>query len=439
MTVRRCRFANGCLRPRIWLFWDSKVQTVSVLFRLRWELANVRCFAEQLIDAGSNSLHLFESDVTAIRAFIRELVAQSVIPNMENRVAVWNDQVASKRRGLSGRFMSMSRRWAGFGSSSRPGSVSSGSGGNYDPVRGFYKTDSPESLLRKMADYAFMLRDWKLAASTYDLLRSDYENDKAWKYHAGAHEMCAVSTLLNPLSSTSKTKLEPIDQLLDTACYSYLTRCSDALHGLRTLILGVELLKSRGGHAADSAAKWSIRILETNLVGNVGRVLVSERVSACFASKVGTNGTKWGTRRRKAGLWALIAADSWLKLGKPQVASLCLEEADRQYGEVLDEGAFTLPEMQQFVDDLRHAVKIEYLESQGVNGEKAEEEEEQEKEGSDKTQLETTEESSEKLDNRSHRKSLMGGANPLETIPSRNSALLKSHDARDSSPNDDFE
>lgn len=41
--------------------------------------------------------------------------------------------------------------------------------------------------MRKLADYAFMLRDWKLALSCYDLLRTDFANDKAWRYHAGAH------------------------------------------------------------------------------------------------------------------------------------------------------------------------------------------------------------------------------------------------------------
>jgi trafficking protein particle complex subunit 8 len=40
--------------------------------------------------------------------------------------------------------------------------------------------------MRKLADYAFMLRDWKLANSTYDIVRKDFANDKAWKYAAGA-------------------------------------------------------------------------------------------------------------------------------------------------------------------------------------------------------------------------------------------------------------
>ncbi|PGH02453.1 hypothetical protein GX51_04621 [Blastomyces parvus] len=383
---------------------------------------------ETLIDVETEGSYLFESDVTAIKAFIREMVAQSVIPHMENRVALWNEQVASRRRGLSGRFMSMSRRWAGFGTNTRStgGAYGSGSGTNYDSPQGFYKPDAPEAVLRKLADFAFMLRDWKLASSTYELVKGDYGHDKAWRYQAGAHEMCAVSTLLNPLASTARTKLESIDHLLDTASYSYLTRCSDAQNALRTLVLGVELLKSRGGPASDAAAKWAIRILDMGLVGVNGRILVSERVSACYASKTGSGGAKWGMRRRKAAMWALFAADSWLKQGKPNLASICLEESDRLYSEVLDEGKGPLPEMQQFIDNLRNAIQMEYLDSRGFGND-----------AKISTPIEfDAEETREKLDNRVHRKSLIGGVNPLEATPVT-VTRLKSDD--EGHPDDDFE
>ncbi|KAJ5812949.1 hypothetical protein N7447_009972 [Penicillium robsamsonii] len=358
--------------------------------------------AEALVDLGTDGTpYLFGSDATAIRAFTRELVVQSVIPFMENKVAVWNDQVASRRRGISGRFMSMSRRWAGFGSSSRSsiGGPSGGNSGNYDPAQHSYSPDSQEAILRKMADFAFMLRDWKLATSTYDMIRSDFGNDKAWKYHAGAHEMCAVSMLLNPLATSAKIKLESVDQMFETACYSYLTRCSDAPHALRCLSLAVELLKSRGGSATESAAKWAMRVMDFGLVGPVGQILYTERVAACYASKTPIGAAKWGGRRRKAGMWSMLAADQWLKAGQPTLASACLEEAERLYADVLQaDGAFPMSEMQNFVDNLRHAVKVEYLESRGFDARD---------EPASEDPL-GTEETSEKLDMRHHRRSLIG-------------------------------
>lgn len=366
--------------------------------------------------------------MASVKTMVREMVVQSVIPYMENRVALWNDQVASRRRGLSGRFMSISRRWAGFGSSSRTsGSVTGGSSGNYDTELGFYISDSPEAILRKMADFAFMLRDWKLSSSTYELLRTDFGNDKAWRHHAGANEMCAVSTLLNPLATSAKIKLDTIDQMLETACYSYLTRCSDTQNALRSLTLGVELLKSRGGLATEAAAKWAMRIMDMGLVGNIGIILIGERVSACYASKTGTGAGKWGSRRRKAAMWSVTAAESWLRLGKPALASACLEEADRLYNEVLEqEGVFPMPEMQSFIDGLRRAVRVEFLEARGIDVDT----------GTAEVEQLGTEETSEKLDRRNHRKSLIGPPNPLEAGPLSPSR----HDRNgDSAPDDDFE
>ena len=39
--------------------------------------------------------------------------------------------------------------------------------------------------MRKLADYAFMIRDYKFAHTIYDTVRRDYATDKAYKYHAG--------------------------------------------------------------------------------------------------------------------------------------------------------------------------------------------------------------------------------------------------------------
>ncbi|CAG8053562.1 unnamed protein product [Penicillium salamii] len=393
-----------------------------------WPRSNF--WLETLVDLGSDGTpYLFDSDATSIRAFIRELVVQSVIPFMENKVAVWNDQVASRRRGISGRFMSMSRRWAGFGSSSRSSIAGSsgGNSGNYDATQHFYGPDSPEAVLRKMADFAFMLRDWKLSTSTYEMIRADFGNDKAWKYHAGAHEMCAVSTLLNPLATSAKIKLDGVDQMFETACYSYLTRCSDAPHALRCLSLAVELLKSRGGSATESAAKWAMRVMDFGLVGSVGQILYTERVAACYACKTPAGAAKWGGRRRKAGMWSILAADQWLKAGKPTLASACLEEAERLYADVLSaDGVFPMPEMQSFIDNLRHAVRVEYLEARGFDA----------RDEPAAAENVGTEETSEKLDKRNHRRSLIGLPMQLDA-----GTLNMTQGPRDTEvpPSDDFE
>src|SRR5271170_7243135 len=123
-------------------------------------------------------------DREALIKFTRELATQSVVPHMERCISTWNDQIASYRRGLAGRVFTASRRLFSS-SSSRSATPTSGSG-NYDISTSSYPPSTPEAQMRKLADYAFMLRDWRLAHSTYDIVRKDFANDKAWKYAAGA-------------------------------------------------------------------------------------------------------------------------------------------------------------------------------------------------------------------------------------------------------------
>ncbi|RFU26600.1 hypothetical protein B7463_g9730, partial [Scytalidium lignicola] len=285
-------------------------------------------------DIEDSAPYIYESDITAIKTFIREMVTQSVVPSMERSVALWNDQVASKRRGISGRIMNMSKKWpfgVGRSSSSAGYGSTSGSNSNYDGVHGFYRPDSPEAIMRKLADYAFMLRDYKLAQSIYDLLRSDFSNDKAWKYHAAVNEMSAVSQLMLPQSMSSKVRAETVDQMLETASYSYITRCDASYGALRCLALGMELLRLRGGSAIDDAARWGVKLLESKVVGAVGDALIKERIAVCYSTKKGTGSELWGSRIRKSALWSILAADAWLALDKPKQSQRRLDEAMTKY------------------------------------------------------------------------------------------------------------
>ncbi|KAI1360847.1 ER-golgi trafficking TRAPP I complex 85 kDa subunit-domain-containing protein [Xylaria arbuscula] len=296
------------------------------------ELADLRASEEEDDSYEDRTRYIFESDATAIRTLIREMVTQSIIPTMERNVSLWNDQVASKRRGLAGKLVGMTRRW-GFGGNSRSSGSGSSSGGNYDSL-GFYPSDTPEAIMRKLADYAFMLRDWKLAYSTYDILRSDFNNDKAWRYHAAANEMAALSLLIMPQNLSSKTRAETIDAMFEAAYYSYLTRCSAPYGALRCLALGLELLRLRGGSSVDDAVRWGMRLLESKVLGPVGDALLKERLAVCYASKEGIGSQGWGSRRRKSALWHVLGAETWLAQSKFIQAQQCLNKAKKTYSDL---------------------------------------------------------------------------------------------------------
>lgn len=296
-------------------------------------------------DDSSTARYIFDSDAAAIRSFLREMVTQSIVPFMENRVVTWNDQVASRRRGLSGRFISLSKRWTGFGASSRSSpSPTTSSNTNYDAQQGFYPPETPEATMRTLADYAFMLRDFRLAYSTYDFLRSDFAHDKAWAYHAAANEMAALSYLLipQPLAS-SKSRSETVDNMLDTAAYSYLTRCSMPFGVIRTLTTATELLISRGPASAQDAARWGGKLLELGVLSPVAQAFTTERMATCYHSRTGTGSLAFGARRRQTALWSLMAAQSWARIGRPVQARRQLESARALYGQISAQGSGFLP------------------------------------------------------------------------------------------------
>lgn len=255
-------------------------------------------------DIEATEQYLSESDTAAINTFHREMVAQSIVPFMENRVTTWNDQVASRRRGLSGKFMSLSKRWTGFGSAkggtSSPGGPNS-SGSNYNSQEGFYPPESPEATMRQLADYAFMLRDWKLAYTTYDLVRADFGHDKAWQYHAAASEMAAISSLLNSQTSMARYRADIVDQMLDSASYSYLTRCAMPWGVIRCLTLALELLMSKGSLCTEDAARWGGKLLEFDVLRPVSQVLITERIADCYISRS-------TLRQRQAAFWNILAS-----------------------------------------------------------------------------------------------------------------------------------
>lgn len=321
------------------------------------ELAELRQKGD-LLQFDEFQQYVFESDAAAIRTFVRELVTQSVIPFMESRTATWNDQVASRRRGISGRFMSLSKRWTGFGAGRNKNSESASSKSNYNASIGGYAADSNEWHMHHLADYALMLRDFKLSASTYDMLRSDFGDDKAWHHHAVANEMMAISLLLGSHTPRS-LKIETIEQLIDTSTYSYITRCGDPFGALRCLIVMIELFRSRGGAAVEEAAKWGYRLLELTILTPLMQNILADRLALSFEAQAGTGIERYGSRKRKVALWHLLGAGAWLvSSDDASNAALRLGRAQQIYSSLgaADNAPPAFTGMQNYLDTLQEKI-----------------------------------------------------------------------------------
>lgn len=276
-------------------------------------------------------------------------------------MTTWNDQVASRRRGISGRFMSLSKRWTGFGSGrgakASPSSILGPSGSNYDAVQGYYAPDSPEATMHRLADYAFMLRDWKLASSIYDLLRTDFNDDKAWNHHAAANEMAAMSLLLTTQPASSRVRTDIIDAVLDAASYSYITRCGNPQGAARCLILAIELYRNRGGLAVRDATRWAEKLLEMSILSPLANALLIERLTFCYALQQGTGKKHWDSRKRKTAFSYFLAADVWLRLGSYANARARLRDAAESYAALSDRNALApLSSMQEKWSELQQEI-----------------------------------------------------------------------------------
>lgn len=211
------------------------------------------------VDAGKArkryAAKLSVDDVQALIALVRELVVQSLVPWMEARVREWNEAYQTNRRGLTGRLFGAGRKLFG----SRPASPApSNTHQGYNTVKGYYMASSIEALSRRLADFAFMLRDYRYAGGVYDSLRKDYAQDRAWRYAAAATEMCGLTQLLGqgyfmpntpPSTRVSFTTMQhtEISSLLEQAVATYQSRGGTGqvqLDALRITVLYYEAWKA---------------------------------------------------------------------------------------------------------------------------------------------------------------------------------------------------
>jgi hypothetical protein len=139
--------------------------------------------------SGYPGQHFGNDELNNIGDLVKKMTLESIIPFLERKMHHMNEQVASSRRGFTGRLLNVSRRYF---NTSRPNSPSpTGSTPNS------YAYNSPEGQMRKLGDLAFMLRDFNLAQSTYESVKKDFQSDKSWNFYSAAQMMIGICLLLS--------------------------------------------------------------------------------------------------------------------------------------------------------------------------------------------------------------------------------------------------
>ncbi|KAK6463975.1 ER-golgi trafficking TRAPP I complex 85 kDa subunit-domain-containing protein [Scheffersomyces coipomensis] len=207
----------------------------------------------------SNFIQIPKSIDSVLRHRFYDFINKYLIPHMQSKIRIWDDQRLQPKKSITGRLFSASRKLFNNNSdsnlSSSTSSTSSGvinSAVPFNSIEHYYHKSSSEQIIRKLADWSLILKDFKYAYSTYDLIKKDYTNDKAWVYVASIQEMCIVSLLLaqtqeGTVNSIDKSTLrriryDIIEPYIDNLSYTFKSRLNIKTYSFKTLLITVELL-----------------------------------------------------------------------------------------------------------------------------------------------------------------------------------------------------
>lgn len=170
---------------------------------------------------------LSADDLDELKKFVHDLSSRHIIPHMEQKIRVLNQQVSATRKGFRNQIKNL---WWRKGKDDAP----------ENPAGPTYTFSSIESQIRVLGDYAFMLHDYELALSNYRLLSTDYKLDKAWKHYAGVQEMMGLTYFM--LDQSRKDG----EYCMENAFTTYLKiGSSGQRNATRCGLWWVEMLKAR--------------------------------------------------------------------------------------------------------------------------------------------------------------------------------------------------
>ncbi|KAI9295431.1 hypothetical protein K502DRAFT_329896 [Neoconidiobolus thromboides FSU 785] len=208
-----------------------------------WSKTKLNLSTSNYNNTGSCGQYLSIDDVESIQNLIKKIVIEVVLPAMERKMHFLNEQVASSRRGFTGRLFSASRRYFGTNKSLSPTSSSTGGSGQTSPNLGLgsptftqYQHTSSEAQLRKLADIAFMLRDYEFSRNTYETVKKDFQADNSWRFYASAQEMIGLCLLFSEVSGArldvERYYDKPIHYYLSLKMPVWASRCALLYHAM---------------------------------------------------------------------------------------------------------------------------------------------------------------------------------------------------------------
>ncbi|KAM3161019.1 TRS85-like protein [Lachancea thermotolerans] len=147
---------------------------------------------------------------------LTNLIDELMIPFMKRKISFWDESILQPRKSI----FPNSKFFRKLISKTPAPPPASDSATHSQQGVAYFAATSNEFILRKLADWSFMLSDFKNAYSTYELLSKDFEQRP--EYLASCLEWCALSVLMGAQSIvTVKMIKNDIDPLINRALKSY--------------------------------------------------------------------------------------------------------------------------------------------------------------------------------------------------------------------------
>jgi hypothetical protein len=124
-------------------------------------------------------IDISQEDVFNFDTFINQFLSPFIYNFISAQIQEWERAIFSQRRGISNRLFKVGLKYFG----NQPPEPSTTVNENGETV---FRSKSPEMVIRRLADYSFMIRDFKYAQSAYENIKKDFSaSQKFTKYYAG--------------------------------------------------------------------------------------------------------------------------------------------------------------------------------------------------------------------------------------------------------------
>ncbi|GBM42531.1 Trafficking protein particle complex subunit 8 [Araneus ventricosus] len=252
-----------------------------------------------------HGLCLTQSDMDRIKCFVQDYCIQGLIPFIEKRVRLLNEQVAN-RKGLHRTLFGVTKKFFG----NKPGVQSPASSLNSV----VYGPDAPELQVRKLGDLAFMFQLYEVAYQAYHNAKRDFNADQAWLHFAGASEMAALSVFMQ----NSSAHEYPM-HYMESAITTYLHTCKLPELATRATFLSTECLKSKSLYS-----EAAIQFVRMPSEADLPSALCLEQAAYCYIHcKV--------PKMRKFAFHIILAGHRFSKAGQRKHALRSYKQAEQVY------------------------------------------------------------------------------------------------------------